>query len=123
MLADPPFGPWTLNAAGAPAAPGPLDGTPLQLDADLYLAVARAGLSISPADLDRCEAWQVAALLGLHRPEETADGTGRPVRSNRDLIAERMRHARGEGPKPEPDAPHPSVAVLMQQVGGSTEGV
>lgn len=62
--------------------------------------------------------WEVAAMLGLHRPADerharTRKGSspGAPPRSRN---AERVAHAKGLGPKPEPAAPDPSeIAGLV----------
>lgn len=55
--------------------------------------------------------WQILSAFGVGRPKsqtDKADG----VSSKRDFVAERIAHSRGEGPKPEPDAPGPGANVV-----------
>lgn len=59
------------------------------------------------------EIWQIAETLGVL--EIPHDGKGRSVRSRRDLIAERMRAARGEAAEPEPDPLAPETVAFMDQ--------
>lgn len=125
-----PYGPWRLTPTGAPPEPpGPLDGTTFAMDAALYEAAARLG--IAPADLDRCEIWQVAAALGINdvpdagpvsemagvrerEPRRPAPKPQAPTAAGA-TIAARMRHAAGEGPKPEA-APATGMATVMRRV-------
>lgn len=68
-------------------------------------------LGFDPRTVDTMEVWEAASIL--RRYEDTgddADGAGTstgPRPGERDLIAERMAHAAGTGPKPEPDPPRP----------------
>jgi hypothetical protein len=73
---------------------------------------------MTPAEVDGCEVWQVAAALGAHEdhPAEPEGGHGRPVRSRRDFIAERMAHAAGRGPKPEADPPTAEAVALVSRL-------
>lgn len=104
-----PYGPWRLNTGESSEPSGPLD--PFLA---LYEAAAERG--ISPVELDRCEVWQVAAALGATRADDA--GPVAPSRSD-DLIAARMRHAAGEGPKPEARA-SAGMETVMRTVGGDS---
>ena len=65
------------------------------------------------AAIEDMEMWQIAETLGcLDAPP--ADGRS-PVRSGRDLVAERMRAARAGLPEPEPDEPTPAVLTFMDE--------
>ena len=103
----------------------PYDGTSLRLDADLYAEGTKAGFS--PLEIDEMEVWQVAAAFSADydRPEQKDDGpnnSSRPVSSNnkRDLLAERVAHSKGSGPKPEADkaTPNADVMNLMNTIRG-----
>jgi len=72
----------------------------------LYEALVPLGFD--PRTIDTMEVVEVASIL--RRYEDTGDeddsGPG-PRTGERDLIAERMAHARGEGPAPLPGTPRP----------------
>jgi hypothetical protein len=76
-------------------------------------------MGFSPLEIDEMELWQIAAAFGsdYDRPEydgEQSNGSG--VRSNRDVLAERMAHFKGEGPKPEAEGPGGDVLNLMKVI-------
>jgi hypothetical protein len=77
----------------------------------------------TPDAVDRLEVWQVAAALGeaTHDLEEWAknrppiDNAG--LHSSRDLVAERMAAARGDGPPVEADVmPGHTVFALQEAI-------
>jgi hypothetical protein len=116
-MAHGPLGAWRAADAlsVAPRSPGALDGSSLQAYVELYAAAAQIG--ISPLDVDAMEVWQIASALGIGIAERpTGDDSGRVPSRKRDLIAERMAHASGNGPRPEPDAPSVDALAMMQQL-------
>lgn len=113
-----PSSPWQVGGSGqGQQIQTPYDGTALRLDADLYNAGAKLGFS--PLDVDEMELWQLAAAFGTDydRPEDDGEqSNGSGVRSNRDVLAERMAHFKGEGPKPEAEKPRGDVLNLMKVI-------
>lgn len=114
-----PSSPWLESITGGShgQVETPYDGTYLQQDADLYHAGAQLGFS--PLDIDEMELWQLAAAFGsdYERPEKDDGGQGRPnqpvsSKNKRDLLAERVAHHKGDGPKPEADKAKPDADVL-----------
>ena len=70
-MAERPFGPWR-PATGVElndAAKRPLHGTIFDEFALLY--EAGAAKNLSPRDVDECEFWELAAVLGANRPPDT----------------------------------------------------
>ena len=132
MLAEPPCSPWRVaDDERAPSTPGITEllyeGTSLALDVPLYRMLAPHGYG--PEQIDEWEAWQVAEVIegildDLHlrkprrkgqraRPRTTRVTGPAPVRSGRDLVAQRIAHAEGRGPRPEPSAPGRDIAPLI----------
>lgn len=73
-----------------------------------------------PLQVDATPVWKIAAFLGVDvdRAEERGeapqpDGGSLQSGRDRDIIAERLAHARGEGPKPEADPPPASLASFV----------
>lgn len=62
------------------------------------------------------ELWEIAAAMGVDEKQTPRFYDGRPLRSGRDLVAERVAAARGDGEEPEPDAPGPAMLALAQQL-------
>lgn len=104
--------------------------------ADVYFAGARAH-HWTADQVDGMEVWQLWSALGYALSEaqhaeafpapkrkrgKGGRGRGRdtatPIRSGRDLVAERILHAQGLGPKPEPDPPDPRLARLIRGAPG-----
>ena len=116
----------TSDAPGLPIVGNPYTGRNARFSmfAEVYEAAGQRG--IPPEVVDRTEVWKVAAMLGLdyerHPVEEDrprSDGRAGVVsRPRRNLVAERMRHAQGLGPKPEPDEPDPASSALAMQLAG-----
>ena len=113
-----PSSPWQVGGPGqGQQIQTPYDGTSLRLDSDLYYAGAKIGFS--PLEIDEMELWQIAAAFGsdYERPEHDGEqNSGSGVRSNRDVLAERMAHFKGEGPKPEAEKPGGDVLNLMKVI-------
>lgn len=62
------------------------------------------------------ELWEIAEAMGVAEKQAPRFQAGRPVRSGRDLVAERVAAERGDAPPPEPDEPGPAMMVLAQQL-------
>lgn len=96
----------TVDAATVePTRSGPLADAGLLDFASVYDTLYRSsGGRCLPTDADAMELWQIAVLLGLsdevRAPTEPGDAKEQRTRS-RDLLRQRMAHARGQGPKPE----------------------
>lgn len=116
-MAEIPSSPWSVEGRNRGLEiKTPYDDTSLRLDADLYHAGARLGFS--PLEIDEMEMWQIAAAFGTDYERDDGEGNGSGgVSSNRDVLAERMAHARGEGPKPEAEQPRGDVLNLMKVLG------
>lgn len=86
-------------------ATGPLAGTTLDEFAPIYRAFATM-FGWPPRVVDTLEIWEIAELLG---GDTTDPSTGTdmpaaappPALSGRALLAARVAHAKGKGPKPE----------------------
>lgn len=75
-----------------------------------------------PREADELFIWEVAVLLGVHRQD---DDTGRPTArasraDKRRLLRERVAHARGQGPPPEPRPVDPDQLNAMSAHLGTT---
>jgi hypothetical protein len=103
-----------------------LTGSPFEAFADLYYACGLRGLS--PADVDGLEFWQIAAVLGVHRPAPPPGETDAGLPSGHDPVArrkarnlelsrQRLAASRGDGPPPEarPDLDEAAVAMRFAQ--------
>lgn len=116
-MARGPLGPWRSSDGSevAPAEPsGSLGETGLQPYADLYFVLGRAGFA--PQVVDEMEAWQAAAVLGIGVSDHATGVDKDQVRSERDLIAERVAHAAGHGPRPEASKPGADVLDLVTRL-------
>lgn len=109
----------------------------------LYHALGARGFS--PQQVDGMELWQAAAVLGAHldvpgeepltvdaaaaiRQPDPRSGVAStrarrasrqpPATARRNLIAERMAHARGEGPRPEADPTGVGMVDVMRRMAG-----
>lgn len=126
-MAVPPCSPWRIaderGDAARPVPSGvlsPYAGTALELDAPLFRMFAAH--EVWPDAVDEWENWQAAEVLeglldrahayehagsrkkGRSYAPRTARVTGAaPVRSERDLLAERVAAAREGRPPPQPD--------------------
>lgn len=80
---------------------------------DIYFVLGQKGFA--PPVVDDWYVWQVAAVLGVHRPEDDdtpvapvqvarAGGPGGPDAESLRLIAARAAYRDGKGPKPEAPA-------------------
>ena len=79
--------------------PSTLDPVGLGFYADIYRALGRV---LSPREVDELELWQIGALLGVDRSEESSDPIDRlaaEIDSKRDSLARRAKPAE---PLPEP---------------------
>lgn len=84
---------------------GPLDAAGYTWLADVYEALSRRGLD--PRQVDELETWEAAALMGLHRDDDTNDGhrggrgVSRPVTGiqvPQGMLAAAAAARGGEGP-------------------------
>lgn len=86
----------------------PLSGLVLEEFAPLYTACARA-FRWSPREVDELEIWEIAEILDSLVPPEQRDKQRQSKAMTNDgkhftgseLLRARVRHARGQGPKPE----------------------
>lgn len=91
--------------------------------ADLYAAGGERG--IDRAVIDASELWEVAAMLGLDydRTPPPSDAKAPGLRSpRRNLTAERMRAARGEGPPPEAEPTGAALVSMAMRSSGARRG-
>lgn len=75
---------------------------------------------MTPDIVDRCSWAQLTCWLGADRDRIPQNGEDVSVPSGRDVIAERLAHARGEGPEPTADltpAALPALAGAMMPPG------
>lgn len=109
---QPPFGsPWRVIIGEA--EPLTLLGVFEQF-ADLYRWFV-IKFQFTPRQVAAMELWELGALM-----RDDQESTGTPARPKRNLVAERLAFARGEGPEPLPDETPPDSAIfdIMQMVGG-----
>jgi len=115
-------GPWQLKEEGEPVGPDDIaSDDPAAVFKMFHIIYRIAGqMGISPREVDELELWQIGLLMTETEQEKTTQskargrssssksGKGRPKNVSggnrkRNLVAERLAHERGEGPKPEPD--------------------
>lgn len=78
--------------------------------ADIYAALGHQGISQKHADETQLQV--IAAMLGLHKSDNDQH-------EGESLIAARIRHAKGDGPKPEAKAPSAGqMGALMARARG-----
>ena len=80
---------------------------------ELYRILARIG--INPREADEMELWEIGSILLPDAEESTSRGSMPDdfKQSSRELLAARLRHAQGQGPKPEPAVTDRSAMTLM----------
>lgn len=66
--------------------------------------------------VNEMELWEIAEAMGVAEKQTPRFIDGRPLRSGRDLVAERVAAERGDAPVPEPDEPGPAMLALAQQL-------
>ncbi len=110
-----PLSPWRpLRPDEDAPPPNVLAGTWLAEFADLYGAGAH--LNMTPRDVDGLEMWEFAAALGEHRPvDKTGSARAGRAKGDRDIVAERIAHAQGKAPRPEPERP-PAIDPRLASV-------
>lgn len=91
-----PYGPWRVVASGEQATPRLIQGVKGEV-LPIYTVLARLGLSAR--EVDECEIWQIAAMLGVGvndtaRPDVPFSKGGRDPNLS-------ARIARGRGEEPE----------------------
>jgi hypothetical protein len=86
--------------------------------ADLYRALAPI---MSPAEVDECELWQLAVLLGRDRPEEASDidQLAARIENEKEGLIERARKS-GTLREEAPAGPVDVTAEIMRSMGIST---
>jgi len=75
-----------------------------------------AQLGMSPPTVDEMYVWQAAVLLGADLPEDATTPDGTPASGDddgRELLRQRVAHARGEGPKPEARPVDPAAVQAL----------
>lgn len=84
-----------------------------------YYQLARQ-CSLEPLLIDEMELWQLGATFEPTEEElkqAAKNNGGQPLhsRGRRNLVAERIAHAEGQGPKPEPDPPSKDQEMFFMQ--------
>ncbi len=119
-------GPWRQvtdgERQGRDGEPDPYAGTHLGMFADLFYRMA-SERGFTPTQVRAMLVWEAAAVLGsdVNRSVEKDAPDGTDVApSSRNLIAERLAHKRGQGPKPVPDRTNPAMmAELTNTMAGN----